>query len=322
MRSRDRARGGERDFWVARMGTASPCAALALAVASCLLALACGEVHLPSIGISTTGKADRATKGRGHDICHDPSLRDLPHRVGLVRDLRNRDALKTLRTKHAVKFGTCAVVGNAGNLQATQYGKVIDSHDLVFRLNQAPTKGYSKLVGSRATFRLINKEWVTEYAKDLKWLPREVGLVLLTRGDNEVRMGRNKYTHILGVPSVQKDVERWSRKSKVAVMQFNKSLAAAAWKKITSFQKCTGSDKKCDRCKVRPTDRAATTKSILSMIRLTPTPPLAPSPSLDADRDLQATSGMLAIISSLILCDKVSVYGMGGSRFAGDFPYQ
>ena len=58
------------------------------------------------------------------------------------------------------------------------------------------------------------------------------------------------------------------------------------------------------------------------MIRLTPTPPLAPSPSLDADRDLQATSGMLAIISSLILCDKVSVYGLGGSRFAGDFPYQ
>lgn len=240
------------------------------------------EVYLPRM-ISKTGKPDRDTKGRGHDICHDPSLRDLPHRVGLVRDLWNRDALKPLRSRHGISFKTCAVVGNAGNLQGTRYGKVIDSHDLVFRLNQAPTKGYEDLVGKRATFRLINKEWVEKYADDVKWLPREKGLVLITRGDHEVRLGRKKFTHILGVSRVKKKVDAWSKKSGVAVMQFNKSLAAAAWKKITGFQKCTDSDKKCDRCK--------------------------------------ATSGMLAIISSLILCDKVTVYGMGGSRYAGDFPY-
>ena len=211
-------------------------------------------------------------------------MRDLPSRVGLVRDLRNRDALRALRDNHKIKFGTCAVVGNAGNLQATKYGAVIDSHDMVFRMNQAPTRGYEDVVGRRASFRLINKEWVTEWVKGHKWLPKEEGLVLITRGDNEVRRGRNKYTSILGVSSVKKDVERWTRKSGTEVMQFNKSLAAAAWKKILAFQKCIGSDKKCDRCK--------------------------------------ATSGMLAIISAVILCDRVTVYGMGGSRFAGEYPYQ
>uniref|UniRef100_A0A7S2SWJ5 beta-galactoside alpha-(2,6)-sialyltransferase n=1 Tax=Chloropicon primus TaxID=1764295 RepID=A0A7S2SWJ5_9CHLO len=245
------------------------------------------DLHIPSVFTgSSSGVADRAKKGekkKGHGICHDPSLRDLPPMVGLVRDIRNRDALKTLRDKHKIKFGSCAVVGNAGTMQATAYGAVIDSHDVVFRLNQAPTKGYESIVGSRATFRLINKEWVTEWAKDQKWLPREDGLVLITRGDNEVRLGRKKYTHILGVSKVKKDVEKWSRKSGTAVMQFNKSLAAAAWKKILAFQKCTDSDKKCDRCK--------------------------------------ATSGMLAIMSSVILCENVTVYGMGGSRFAGEYPY-
>lgn len=246
-----------------------------------------GDVHLPKLLSSNSGAAERAKKGdkrKGHGICHDPSLRDLPSRVGLVRDLRNRDALRALRDNHKIKFGTCAVVGNAGNLQATKYGAVIDSHDMVFRMNQAPTRGYEDVVGRRASFRLINKEWVTEWVKGHKWLPKEEGLVLITRGDNEVRRGRNKYTSILGVSSVKKDVERWTRKSGTEVMQFNKSLAAAAWKKILAFQKCIGSDKKCDRCK--------------------------------------ATSGMLAIISAVILCDRVTVYGMGGSRFAGEYPYQ
>ena len=260
---------------------AATIALLLLLLSFCTVAWS--EVYLPAL-VSRTGRVEKKKTGRGHDVCHDPSLRDLPHRVGLVRDIRNRDALKTLRSTHNISFNTCAVVGNAGNLQATRYGKVIDSHDLVFRLNQAPTKGYEHLVGKRASFRLINKEWVTKYAEDNKWLPREKGVVLLTRGDPEVRLGRKKYTHILGVASVKRKVENWSRKSGTAVMQFNKSLAQASWRKVTAFQKCINNTKKCDRCK--------------------------------------ATSGLLAIISSLLLCDKVTVYGMGGSRYAGDFPYQ
>jgi hypothetical protein len=36
---------------------------------------------------------------------------------------------------------TCAIVGNSGTLNVKPYGKTIDSHDIVIRMNQAPTAG-------------------------------------------------------------------------------------------------------------------------------------------------------------------------------------
>jgi hypothetical protein len=40
-----------------------------------------------------------------------------------------------------IKWNRCAVVGNAGHLKTSKYGNAIDQHDVVVRLNQAPTKG-------------------------------------------------------------------------------------------------------------------------------------------------------------------------------------
>ncbi|XP_073536958.1 alpha-N-acetylgalactosaminide alpha-2,6-sialyltransferase 2-like isoform X2 [Phyllobates terribilis] len=46
----------------------------------------------------------------------------------------------------------CAVVGNGGILNGSRMGKEIDSHDYVFRMNGAITKGFEKDVGNRTSF--------------------------------------------------------------------------------------------------------------------------------------------------------------------------
>ncbi|XP_077051034.1 CMP-N-acetylneuraminate-beta-galactosamide-alpha-2,3-sialyltransferase 1-like [Siphateles boraxobius] len=53
---------------------------------------------------------------------------------------------------------TCAVVGNSGNLLASHYGQLIDSHDFVIRINKGPTKGFEKDVGSKTTHRVLYPE--------------------------------------------------------------------------------------------------------------------------------------------------------------------
>ena len=54
------------------------------------------------------------------------------------------------------KFGSCAIVGNAGHLMTKPYGKYIDAHDVVVRFNILPTTGFEKNVGSKTTLRVLN----------------------------------------------------------------------------------------------------------------------------------------------------------------------
>ena len=46
-----------------------------------------------------------------------------------------------------MSYATCAVVGNSGKLLHRRLGGIIDAHDAVVRVNQAPTKGYEVDVG-------------------------------------------------------------------------------------------------------------------------------------------------------------------------------
>ncbi|XP_078542855.1 CMP-N-acetylneuraminate-beta-galactosamide-alpha-2,3-sialyltransferase 1-like isoform X1 [Lissotriton helveticus] len=56
------------------------------------------------------------------------------------------------------KCRRCAVVGNAGNLRDSGYGRWIDSHELVLRMNKAVTVGYEVDVGSKTTHQFIYPE--------------------------------------------------------------------------------------------------------------------------------------------------------------------
>ena len=44
------------------------------------------------------------------------------------------------------------------------FGGTIDSHDVVFRMNQAPVKGYELHVGKKSTFRVLNSLWSHRYS--------------------------------------------------------------------------------------------------------------------------------------------------------------
>ncbi|XP_024251379.1 CMP-N-acetylneuraminate-beta-galactosamide-alpha-2,3-sialyltransferase 1 isoform X1 [Oncorhynchus tshawytscha] len=53
---------------------------------------------------------------------------------------------------------TCAVVGNSGNLKGSRYGPLIDSSDVIIRMNMAPTSGFEEDVGSRTTHHVMYPE--------------------------------------------------------------------------------------------------------------------------------------------------------------------
>ena len=55
---------------------------------------------------------------------------------------------------------TCAVVGNAPSILMHKLGREIDGHDVVFRFNFAPTRGYERHVGRRTTVRVMGRSWV------------------------------------------------------------------------------------------------------------------------------------------------------------------
>ncbi|CAL8295415.1 unnamed protein product [Merluccius merluccius] len=77
---------------------------------------------------------------------------------------------------------SCAVVGNSGNLKGSYYGKIIDSNDLVIRMNRAPTRGFEEDVGARTTHHLMYPESAVNLdndtnlvlipykTRDLQWL--------------------------------------------------------------------------------------------------------------------------------------------------------
>ncbi|XP_069508327.1 CMP-N-acetylneuraminate-beta-galactosamide-alpha-2,3-sialyltransferase 2-like [Ambystoma mexicanum] len=68
---------------------------------------------------------------------------------------------------------TCAVVGNSGNLKGSKYGKNIDSHQIVLRMNGAKTAGFEEDVGSRTTHHFM-------YPESAVNLPPGVHLVLIS----------------------------------------------------------------------------------------------------------------------------------------------
>ncbi|XP_040571543.1 beta-galactoside alpha-2,6-sialyltransferase 2 [Lepeophtheirus salmonis] len=54
------------------------------------------------------------------------------------------------------RFNTCALISNSGSVIGSKLGTFIDAHDLVVRLNHAPTQGFEVDVGSKTDLRIVN----------------------------------------------------------------------------------------------------------------------------------------------------------------------
>ncbi|MBX2966891.1 MAG: glycosyltransferase family 29 protein [Cyclobacteriaceae bacterium] len=79
------------------------------------------------------------------------------------------------------KVKSAAVVFNSGLILDNEWGKDIDNHDLVFRINFQPTKGYEKFTGGRTDIRVLGRNW----------LFRESNEIIIHTYNNEVVVGRD-----------------------------------------------------------------------------------------------------------------------------------
>ncbi|XP_056336492.1 CMP-N-acetylneuraminate-beta-galactosamide-alpha-2,3-sialyltransferase 1 [Danio aesculapii] len=102
---------------------------------------------------------------------------------------------------------TCAIIGNSGNLKGSCYGRLIDAHNFVIRINMGPTKGYEDDVGSKTTHRFIYPESAVDLDNstylvlspfkvlDMEWLISSFTTKNITRTYKKVRASINANRH-------------------------------------------------------------------------------------------------------------------------------
>ena len=66
---------------------------------------------------------------------------------------------------HHHNYASCAVVGSSDILRLAPAGQQIDDHELVWRLNNAPTRGWEAMVGSRTSVRVVNHVPIEKYVR-------------------------------------------------------------------------------------------------------------------------------------------------------------
>lgn len=93
---------------------------------------------------------------------------------------------------------TCAVVGSGGSLRGSRLGPAIDDHDVVIRVNCAPTRGFEADVGQKETVRVLMPE-----SHDGKYVERMCGTGV--QWDD---------VWVFAKPGKERDVDYWNTVSK------------------------------------------------------------------------------------------------------------
>jgi len=124
------------------------------------------------------------------------------------------------------QWGRCAVVGNSGSLLATRYGPAIDSHDVVVRMNIAPTTGKEQFVGRKTTLRMINSKWVRLYSQGSSMVGVGLKSNLIVRVVEHTRWFQLLYRSML------------HRRPDVSVLLLNTEAVKAAQRILEAYRLC------------------------------------------------------------------------------------
>jgi len=184
-----------------------------------------------------------------------------------------------------IRFGTCAVVGNSGTLLLTEYGREIDAHSAVFRLNAGRTAGFAKHVGSRTHFRLLNGLWTGKY-------PPLVGLLSAT--------------------SPGQAANRVPLERKVTLIASRGNKLEANYVKLAQFMRAKRTD--VSTTLLHPDALTRTRRALDSYRRCA----LAGGKRFSGGG--APSSGLVLVYNLKDICGRVSVYGFGSDRVQGRAP--
>ncbi|QDZ20934.1 sialyltransferase [Chloropicon primus] len=77
--------------------------------------------------------------------------------MALARSLDGMGTILTTRNAMLKKtYKTCALVGNSGAMKEKKYGKYIDEHDFVARVNALPTRKFEENLGNKTSLRVMS----------------------------------------------------------------------------------------------------------------------------------------------------------------------
>lgn len=95
---------------------------------------------------------------------YDPKI--MQSLVTMIKGPIDRHHHRSNRKKRL--YGTCAVVGNNGILLNSTFGKAIDAHKVVVRLNNARIKGFEKHLGGKTTIAFMNSNILHKCARRVR----------------------------------------------------------------------------------------------------------------------------------------------------------
>ncbi|XP_024534335.1 beta-1,6-galactosyltransferase GALT29A [Selaginella moellendorffii] len=114
--------------------------------------------HYKNLSTTTTTEDELVIQEQAHHRHHHHHTKE-DDREGHFGDQRRSSS------PSPSPYPTCAVVGNSGVLLNRTYGALIDSYQMVMRLNNAKVAGFERWVGSKTTISFVNSNIVHSCAR-------------------------------------------------------------------------------------------------------------------------------------------------------------